>query len=134
VPWPHIADQLNETIIRCVIQHDLRLDDRGRKRDASLLEELFRLSCRYVGQAPDTGLLAREAQRALQANVGTLRAQQYMRFLSESLLIRLIEPLEIRLKKSGARPKSAWSIMDCGPVGCKRSCRSRPMRWPRPIR
>jgi predicted AAA+ superfamily ATPase len=105
VPWPHIADQLNETVIRRVIQHDLRLGDRGRKRDAALLEELFRLSCRYVGQSPDAGLLAREAQRALQADVGMVRVQQYMKFLSGSLLIRLIEPLEIRLKKKRGAPK-----------------------------
>ncbi len=104
-PWPHVADQLNETVIRRVIQHDLRLGERGRKRDAALLEELFRLSCRYVGQSPDTGLLAREAQRALQANVGTVRVQQYMKFLAGSLLIRLIEPLEIRLKKKRGSPK-----------------------------
>jgi len=105
VPWAQIADQLNETVIRRVIQHDLRVGERGRKRDAALLEELFRLSCRYVGQSPDAGLLAREAQRVLQANVGTLRVQAYMKFLANSLLIRLVEPLEIRLKKKRGAPK-----------------------------
>jgi predicted AAA+ superfamily ATPase len=39
VPWPEIADQLNETVIRRVIEHDLRLGERGRKRDQQLLEE-----------------------------------------------------------------------------------------------
>jgi predicted AAA+ superfamily ATPase len=105
IDWAQIADQLNETVIRRVIQHDLRLGERGRKRDAALLEELFRLSCRYIGQSPDNGLLARESQRALQANVGIVRVQQYMRFLSGSLLIRLVEPLEIRLKKKRGAPK-----------------------------
>lgn len=105
ISWQQIADQLNETVIRRVIQHDLRLGERGRKRDAALLEELFRLSCRYVGQSPGNGLLARESQRALQANVGPVRVQQYMRFLSSSLLIRLVEPLEIRLKKKRGAPK-----------------------------
>ena len=105
IPWPQIADQLNETVIRRVIQHDLRIGERGRKRDAALLEELFRLSCRYVGQSPESGLLAREAQRALQANVGTVRVQQYMKFLAGSLLLRLVEPLEIRLKKKRGAPK-----------------------------
>ncbi len=50
-PWPEVADQLNETVIRRVIQHDLRMGERGRKRDAALLEEVFRLACRYAGQA-----------------------------------------------------------------------------------
>jgi predicted AAA+ superfamily ATPase len=105
VSWPRLADQLNETVIKRVIQHDLRLGDRGRKRDPDLLEELFRLACRYVGQCPTAVLLAREAQRALQANVGSQRIREYLRFLNDTLLLRLIEPLEIRLKKKRASPK-----------------------------
>ncbi len=42
VPWAQLADQLNENVIRRVIQHDLRLGERGRRRDAALLEEVFR--------------------------------------------------------------------------------------------
>ena len=105
IEWPQLADQLNETIIKRVIQHDLRVGERGRKRDASLLEELFRLACRYIGQCPGPALLAREAQRALDANVGTERVRQYMKFLNDTLLLRLIEPLEIRLKKRRSSPK-----------------------------
>jgi hypothetical protein len=30
-PWPEIANQLNETVIRRVIRHDLRIGDRGRQ-------------------------------------------------------------------------------------------------------
>jgi predicted AAA+ superfamily ATPase len=112
VAWSNIADQLNETVIHRVIQHDLRIGERGRKRDAALLEELFRLSCRYVGQTPEYSLLARESQRALQANVGTMRVQHYMKFLANSLLIRLVEPLEIRLKKK--RGASKICLVDHG--------------------
>lgn len=105
VAWETVADQLNETVIRRVIQHDLRIGDRGRKRDAPLLEELFKLACRYIGQAPGSQLLAREAQRSLGANVGPQRVNQYLRFLSETLLLRLVEPLEIRLKRKRGYPK-----------------------------
>ena len=63
--WPLLSDQLNETVIQRVIQHDLRLGSRGRRRDASLLEELFRLACRYAGQAPSYDLLAKEAGLSL---------------------------------------------------------------------
>lgn len=97
VSWSYIADQLNETVIKRVIQHDLRLGDRGRKRDALLLEEVFRLACRYVGQAPGPQLIAREAQRVLASIVGPQRALHYLRFLGDTLLLRLIEPLEMRL-------------------------------------
>jgi predicted AAA+ superfamily ATPase len=99
VEWGALADQLNETVIKRVIQHDLRVGERGRKRDAPLLEEIFRLACRYAGQAPSPTLLSREAQRVLKANIGALRATHYLRFLGDTLLLRLIEPLEIRLKR-----------------------------------
>lgn len=103
--WPKLADQLNETVIKRVIQHDLRIGERGRKRDAPLLEEVFRLACRYVGQAPGASVLAREAQRVLEANVGSQRILQYLRFLGDTLLLRLVEPLEIRLKRKRGSPK-----------------------------
>lgn len=107
--WGQLADQLNENVIRRVIQHDLRVGERGRKRDAQLLEELFRLACRYVGQTPSTNLLAREANRALSASVGTQRVRHYLRFLGDTLLLRLIDPLEIRLKKKRGDPKVCLS-------------------------
>lgn len=103
--WSVLADQLNETVIRRVIQHDLRVGERGRKRDAPLLEEVFRLACRYIGQCPVPATLAREAQRALSANVGPQRITQYLRFLGDTLLLRLIPPLEIRLKRQRGGPK-----------------------------
>lgn len=105
IAWPHVADQLNENVIRRVIQHDLRVGEKGRKRDAALLEELFRLACRYVGQSPGATLLAREAQRTLQANVGIQRVNSYLRFLDNTLLLRVIKPLEIRLKRSKGNAK-----------------------------
>ena len=104
-PWPDVAEQLNETVVRRVIQHDLRLGDRGRRRAPELLEEVFRLACRYAGQTPGPQLFAREAQRALGANTGVQRIRSYLSFLDESLLIRRINPLEIRLKRRRGNPK-----------------------------
>jgi len=104
-PWEQVADQLNETVIKRVIQHDLRVGERGRKRDPALLEELFRLCCRYAGQTPTIQTLAREAQRVLHANVGAQRINAYLRFLGDTLLLRLIPPLEIRLKRKRGSPK-----------------------------
>jgi predicted AAA+ superfamily ATPase len=104
-PWQEVADQLNDTVIRRVIQHDLRLGEKGRKRDEGLLEEVFRLSCRYAGQAPGKSVYTSELQSALSANVGWQRVLQYLRFLHDTLLIRLVDPLELRLKKRKAQPK-----------------------------
>jgi predicted AAA+ superfamily ATPase len=105
VAWEQLADQLNENVIRRVIQHDLRLGDRGRKRDPALLEEVFRLVCRYIGQAPAIHTLAGEARRTLGANLGDQRVRQYVKFLADTLLVRAIEPLEIRLKRKRGNPK-----------------------------
>lgn len=98
-PWEQVADFLNETVIRRAIQHDLRMGPHGQKRDEALLEEVFRLACRYVGQSPAQGLYLDEVRRAMNANVGWQRILAYLRFLDGTLLIRLIEPLELRLKK-----------------------------------
>jgi hypothetical protein len=105
VAWDQVAAQLNETVIRRVIQHDLRLGERGRKRDAPLLEEVFKLGCRYIGQTPSTINLAREIQRTLDANIGPQRVSYYLKFLADTLLLRLIDPLEIRLKRQRGNSK-----------------------------
>ncbi|MFH0939223.1 MAG: AAA family ATPase [Planctomycetota bacterium] len=99
VAWPEIADQLTETVINRVIQHDLRIGERGRNRDQKLLEEVFRMACRYLGQAPNPATLAQEVHITLNANVGPQRIRHYLDFLDSSLLIRAIQPLEIRMKK-----------------------------------
>lgn len=104
-PWEEISAYLNEAIIQRVIQHDLRIGEHGRKRDQTLLEEIFRLCCRYAGQAPGQTTLLEELRSALQANIGRTRLDAYLRFLNNTLLIRLVEPLEIRLKRRKGHPK-----------------------------
>jgi predicted AAA+ superfamily ATPase len=105
VSWPEIADQLKETVINRVIQHDLRIGERGRKRDQRLLEEVFRMACRYLGQAPNPATLAKEVHITLHTEVGPQRIRRYIDFLDSSLLIRAIQPLEIRMKKRKSHSK-----------------------------
>ena len=104
-PWSQVADYLNESIIRRVIRHDLRLGEKGRKRDEHLLEEVFRLACRYAGQSPEQGLYLTEIKRAMNANIGWNKVLGYLKFLDGTLLVRLIEPLELRLKKRRSASK-----------------------------
>ncbi|MCG8608436.1 AAA family ATPase [bacterium] len=108
-PWEEIADLLNETIVRRVIQHDLRIGDRGRKRDRHLLEEIFRLSCRYAGQNVSQAIFVQELRAALRADVGWQRVSNYLSFLNDTLLIRLVQPLEIRIKRRKGTPKICLS-------------------------
>lgn len=112
VPWPEVADQRNETVVRRVIQHDLRLGERGRKRDPQLLEEAFRLCCRYAGQAPSQATLIAELEQTRHANIGWQRVLSSLRFLEGSLLVRLVRPLELRLEK--VRGPAKLSVVDHG--------------------
>ncbi len=99
IPWAEVADQLNETVIQRAIQHDLRMGQRGLRRDAQLLEEVYRLACRYAGQSPGQAVLIHEIRQALSGNIGWQRILAYLRFLDGAMLLRLIHPLELRLKK-----------------------------------
>ena len=103
--WAEVSDQLKQTVINRVIQFDLRLGDKGRKRDRLLLEEVFRLACRYVGQSPNPATLAREAQFSLQIKTGPQRIRHYLDFLDGALLIRAVQPLEARIRKRQGYPK-----------------------------
>lgn len=98
VPWPELADHLNETVIQRAIQHDLRMGRKGVKRDPQLLEEVFRLACRYAGQSPASAVYVAEIREALSGNIGWQRILAYLRFLDGAMLLRLVEPLELRLK------------------------------------
>lgn len=109
VPWPEMADYLNETIVRRAIQHDLRMGPRGVKRDERLLEEVFRLCCRYAGQIPGQAVFVPEIQDALAADIGWTRILSYLRFLDGALLIRLVPPLELRLKRQKSASKVCLS-------------------------
>jgi len=104
-PWPEIADDLIETVVNRAIQHDLRQGERGRKRDESLLKEVFRLACRYTGQTPRQSIFVNDIKSALGANIGWQRVQAYQRFLEAAMLVRLIPPLELRLKAKRGAPK-----------------------------
>jgi hypothetical protein len=99
VGWDDLAAQLNETVVKRAIQHDLRLGARGARRDEQLLTHVFRLACRYIGQSPNQALYLDEIKQLMGAGIGWQRVLAYLRFLDNTLLIRLIEPLELRLKR-----------------------------------
>jgi hypothetical protein len=108
-PWGELAHYLNETVIRRAIQHDLRMGPRGQKRDEKLLEEVFRLSCRYAGQVAGQSAFVPEIQQALAGNIGWNRVLNYLKFLDGTLLLRLIQPIELRLKRKKAPAKVCLS-------------------------
>ena len=105
VPWPEMADQLNETVIQRAIQHDLRMGERGQRRDRALLEEVYRLACRYAGQSPSQAVYLNEVRQALGGNIGWARILTYLRFLDGAMLLKIIPPQELRLKRRKGNPK-----------------------------
>jgi hypothetical protein len=105
MPWKDIADILNESIISRVIQHDLPMVEKEQQRDEQLLEEVFRLSCRYIGQTPEQKLYLDEIKRAMGTHINWQRILIYLRFLESTLLLRLIKPLELRLKRQRGASK-----------------------------
>ena len=100
VAWAELADLLYETVIKRVVRHDLGNGDDGRDHDAALIEELLRLVCRYAGQAPSASELAEQAGLALRAPVEGGSVVRHLGALADTLLVRLIPPLDIRLKKN----------------------------------
>lgn len=99
LPWSELAAHLNETVIRRAIRHDLRMGPRGQKRDEQLLEEVFRLCCRYAGQQAGPSVFVPEIAQTLATSIGWQRILNYLRFLDGTLLVRLVQPAEMRLKR-----------------------------------
>ena len=104
-PWERVSDFLVETVVKRAIQHDLRMGPRGQKRDENLLMEVFKLACRYAGQSPSQDLYLEEIRKAFDTTIGWQRVLTYLNFLDGTLLVRLIEPLELRLKKKKGASK-----------------------------
>jgi predicted AAA+ superfamily ATPase len=82
---------------------------RGQKRDEKLLEEVFRLCCRYAGQAAGQSAFVPEIQQALAGNIGWNRILTYLKFLDGTLLVRMVQPIELRLKRKKAPAKLCLS-------------------------
>ena len=109
MPWPELADQLNENVIQRVLQHDLGRAEipGGEARDPVVLEAVFRLACRYAGQAPGAKIFTRELRKMIGAEMTWQRVLADLRFLEGSLLLRLVPPLEMRAKRHQGQFKLA---------------------------
>jgi hypothetical protein len=88
VPWPEVADQLNETVIQRAIQRDLRMGQRGQKRDAQLLEEVYRLVCRYAGQSPGQAVFTQEIKQALAGDASCSTCASWTALCCSSWFVR----------------------------------------------
>lgn len=104
VPWEHVAAQLNETVIRRVVEHDLETSVRARELDLSIME-VFRLCCRYAGQVPKVSTLANILRDNGGVDVSVEDVRAALSLIERALLVRLVPPLEVRLKKNRGEHK-----------------------------
>jgi predicted AAA+ superfamily ATPase len=63
------------------------------------------MACRYAGQTPGQSVFVPEIQHALAGNIGWSRILNYLKFLDGTLLVRLVQPMELRLKRRKSPPK-----------------------------
>jgi len=103
--WQELADYLVETVIRRVLDHDLPSEWKGLRPDKALLEEVFRLSCRYAGQTPGPAVFVPDLRAILSRDYTWRRIRDILGALDATLLLRLIPPLELRLKRQTAPAK-----------------------------
>ena len=131
-PWPEVADQLNENVIKRAIQHDLRMGIRGAKRDPQLLEEVYRLACRYAGQSPSSATYTTQIQQVLKSSIVWNRVLAYLKFLDSAMLLKLVKPAELRCKRRRGNYKlclcdhglrASWleEVVPIDPKGLERS-------------
>jgi len=105
LPWPDLADHLNDTVVRRAIVHDLRSEADSGRHDPLLLEGVFRLACRYAGQTPGEAVFVPDLRSTLGVETTWRRVTEYLAFLDTALLLRAVPPLEIRLKGRRGAPK-----------------------------
>ena len=101
--WGDVCKYLNQSVVERTIQHDLRVG--GVRRDAKILREVFKLAVRYTGQAPKMQKLASELSKVMEATITASEVINYLDFIENSLLLKLVAPLELRTRRQSAAQK-----------------------------
>ena len=91
-----------------MLRHDLQGSLLHPDLDPQLLSLVCRLACRYAGQAPSCGSLAQQIDRPFD-DVDAPQVANYMEFLDDTMIVRLVHPLEFRLQRTNQRPKICLS-------------------------
>jgi predicted AAA+ superfamily ATPase len=102
-PWEDLAADLRQIVER-TLEHDLRLGAGGRQRDVGLLNELFRVGCRYAGQSLSSKKVKEEI-RFTHPDVKDALVTEYFSFLDAALLLRQLRPLEALGRAPKALPR-----------------------------
>lgn len=108
VSWKEAMTYLSNAVIARTIDHDLRAG--GGRRDSRTIKDVFRIALKYAGQATSIKTLTRELNDLYDADIGQAQTRDYLDFLENSLLIKLIEPVHLRCRRD--RPEVKICICD----------------------
>jgi predicted AAA+ superfamily ATPase len=94
-----LADLVVDAVVRRTVEHDPVGTWKRRGVDRRLLAEVFRVVCRYAGQAPATRKIAEIISGVLKTNLREPVVDHALRFLTDAMLVHQIEPLQMLLRR-----------------------------------
>lgn len=100
-----LVDDVRKFVVERTLVHDLKAGPGGTTRDARVLEETFRLVCRYAGQAIPASTIGKGVRDVLRSGVSDKTVHDAIRFLAHALLVYEIPPLEALAKRQAHPPK-----------------------------
>ena len=102
-------DRIRQQVVAGVINKTIESDPEHKRRaaplDPAFVREVFRMVCRWAGQAPTPTRFADELHQLLQTPIANAKVAEVIEFLADSLLIYPVPPLELLAKKQGHPPK-----------------------------
>ena len=104
-PTNTVRQQIVGEVINKTIEHDPGHRPGGVPLDPAFVREVFRMVCRYAGQAVTHRRFADELHQLLQMPITNAKVQETIQFLADSLLIYCVPPLEMLQKKQAHPPK-----------------------------
>jgi len=94
-----LAQHVVDTVVKRTIEHDPVVTEGKKGPERDLVKEVFRLVCRYAGQAVRARRIAEEIASILPFGVTEKMVAESVRFLVDSMLVHEVPPLELLLKK-----------------------------------
>ena len=94
-----LVDDIRRLVVERTLIHDLKAGPGGTTRDSRVLEETFRLVCRYAGQAVRASRIGEGVGSVLRSGVSDKAVHDAIRFLANALLVHEIPPLEALTRK-----------------------------------
>lgn len=103
------VDRVRQQVLTGVIDKTIDSDPEHKHRaaplDPKLVREVFRMVCRYAGQAVRPNRIGDELHQLLQTPVPNAKVTEAIEFLADSLLVHQVPPLELLAKRQGSPAK-----------------------------